>query len=471
MDIVRSTGKLTLARATKIVIGFFALVYFANKLGAERLGVFFLFQALLSVLTLPANFGINGAVEKRISEGEDPDRILGTAIAFKAFPLSITALFILLFGGRINEYVGGTIAMVLAGGIFLNEYANLTISTLNGELRVGDTAFVRLIKQLVWVPLGVVLVETGGGPEQLALAFLAGVTVQLAVGAFRISTSFGQPSVRHLVSIWDFAKYNVITSLGTQVNKRFDILTIGYFLGPSPVAAYKIAWRITSIMLVVTNSFVANIVPRVSSWYSEQEFTRIEKFVETSIYAAFLPVIPGVFGIFLLSNEVLGIIFGIEYVIAAEALIILSVGMLIKVLRQVYGRVLTGLDKIREASVISLAVVTTNIVGNLILVPRFELVGAALATSSGFLLGTVLLRYLLDRSITLKSPIRRLAHLVFASAIMYVVLQAVYTSFAITTVVSLFAIVCLGVIVYVATVLAVGESRRSPIEAYHALVT
>jgi len=137
MNIAQSSLKLFIAKTASAALQFIGITYFARELGAAPMGVFFLFQALLGMLAIPADFGLRGAVEKRISEGKSQGTFLSSALALKAIPIITIVLAIVSFRSLINNYIGADIAKLLAVAIVLQEIAQLSVVVLKGELRVG----------------------------------------------------------------------------------------------------------------------------------------------------------------------------------------------------------------------------------------------------------------------------------------------------------------------------------------------
>jgi O-antigen/teichoic acid export membrane protein len=159
---------MSLANVANAVVSFAAIAYFARTLGAEEIGVFFIFEALLNILILPADFGIRSAAEKRLSERTSPNSLLTTAFLLKSGPLLVIAAVILLLRGPINGYLGANVAVWLVVAIVTREFAQQGIQVLRGELRVGESAVPWLSQSATWAGAGVVLVDFGfGGRGQI----------------------------------------------------------------------------------------------------------------------------------------------------------------------------------------------------------------------------------------------------------------------------------------------------------------
>jgi O-antigen/teichoic acid export membrane protein len=150
------------------------------------LGTFFLFQALSTVLTDVADFGVGTAVEKRISEGQRSSAVLTTAIVLRVVALTVIVLGIVLLRNRINGYLGADFALYLAAAIAIATGGNLLLAVLRGQLRVEATAIMPLLNQVLWISSSLWLLTVGFGVEALVYGFIAGQLAVLLWGAYRV---------------------------------------------------------------------------------------------------------------------------------------------------------------------------------------------------------------------------------------------------------------------------------------------
>jgi O-antigen/teichoic acid export membrane protein len=241
MSIARSSLALFGTRSIGAVIGFGAIVVFARELGIAALGSYFLFQALLEVITLGADAGLKSAVEKRISEGEPAGDILGAGIAMKAVFLAVGATVVLALREPIAGYVGADLVVLLVCVAVLREFGRLTTFVLRGELRVPDSAMVELIQKGVYVVIGITLAFRGFGVRAPVYGLLAGYAVMLVVGAVRMDTRPGVPSTEMARSLLSYSQYKFVSQVGAIGYSWIDVLVIGMFLSPAAVGAYEVA--------------------------------------------------------------------------------------------------------------------------------------------------------------------------------------------------------------------------------------
>ncbi|WP_218644785.1 lipopolysaccharide biosynthesis protein [Natronomonas gomsonensis] len=459
LNFARAGGLLLGIEVLGAVIGFAATVYFAAALGATRLGVFFLFEAALATLATFSDFGLRGAVEKRISEGSEVGEMLAATLLLKLALLGVLAVVVIVFREPINDYVGAEVAALLVVAALLYELSVLSIHVLRGELRTEQTALLYFVRLVAYVAVSVVLIQFGYGAEALIYGLIASYLLMLAGGAARISTRLARPSRRHFRSLVDYAKYNGIWALGGHVYNTMDLLVIGYFLTQAHVAGYEIAWRLT-LMAGLVGGIVGNTVfAQLSAWRTRGEFGRIEGTVRESLTASLFLVVPAFFGVLLLSENLLGVVFGPEYVLAAGALVVLMGEKIVAAVNVVFDATIRAFDRPDIGAYATGVSLTVNIVLNVVLVPQYGLLGAAAATGLAMALNTAVLGVSLGRLHPVSFALRDIGWCVGAGAVMALALAGLTTIVPPTTAPALVGHVLLGGVVYFLVVLSSSSLR------------
>lgn len=453
LNFARAGGLLLALELVGVVVGFGSTVYFAGALGATALGVFFLFEAVLSTLGTFADFGINGAVEKRISEGGDADAILAAALLLKGGLLLGLVALVVPFRGVVNGYVGARVVVPLLVAAVLYQLSMLTVHVLRAELRADETAVLQFLRLATYVVVAVALVQFGAGAMALVYGLVAGYVVLLAAGVVRMETGLARPSVRHLRTLVDYAKFNGVWGLGGHVYNTMDILVVGLFLSGAHVASYELAWRVT-VMTGIVGGVVANTVfAQMSAWDAGGERERIAPTVRDGLAASLVLVIPAFVGVALLSEQILGLVFGPEFLLATAAFVVLMGEKLVAAVNNVFDAAVRAVDRPDVGAYATVASLTLNVVLNFLLVPRYGLVGAAAATGTAMAVNTLVLGGFLRRIVPLSFPTGVVAWCAGAAAVMGGVLVVAGTV-APATLPGLVAQVLLGGVVYGAVVLA-----------------
>jgi len=459
MNIARSSIRLFGVKVTNAVVGFLAIAFFARELGPEQLGTFFLFQAVLSVLIISTDFGIRGAIEKRISGGQPPDRVLGTALVLKLPLLLVTAVGVLFFRTRLNGYIGAPLTDFLLVALLLQDASELCKYTLRGELRVSETASIDLARQFTWVGVSVVLILLGFGLAGLIYGLLAGLGVVVVWGGYKLATGLGTPTVPTAKSLGSYAKYEVVLTVGWQIQNWVDTLLIGWFLGQSAVGRYEVAWRVAGITLLLTRAVSVSVFPKISSLDPETEANRIESIIRSVITPSVVIIIPALFGTAFLAGPLLRFLFGAEYVGASLTLVVLVFGMLLNAVQNMFSQALEGLDHPDLSMKTTVTTAAVNFVANVVLIQAFGILGAAIATAIAYGLGLAMHTLFLGRYVRIRIPRFELWWCTLAAVVMAGVLRVITRTFQPTSLVELLGLVALAAAVYVAVVLSSQQLR------------
>ena len=448
MNVSRSAFKVFISDFGSNVLGFILLLFLTRTLDAGILGSLFLFQALLGLLAIPVDFGIRSAVTKRISEGESAGDVVSTAILLKAIPVVAISGLLLLFRHRVNEYLGASLVSLLIITLFLQEAAKFSLNVIKGELRVGNIAIPSFARKLTFVGLAVIFVFLGYGVPGVIYALIAGYISMLILGVHRMSIVPGNWSWSIARSLWDYAKYVSVSMVSGLLYNWTDIAIIGLVLSQADVSTYEVSWRITGIVMLLSQAMAVSVFPKVSQLDSERNTDRIKNLIPEAISPVIFFVIPAFFGTLVLSRDILDIVFGQQYSVAWLVLIVLMGEKVIQSIHLIIGRALQGIDKPRLAANASVIAIMLNVVLNLAFVWSFGLIGAAIATLLSFTVNTALHWYYLSKFVEITLPFREIFWSVVASFAMAAVLLMMNTVIRIDSIITLSGFIILGILLY-----------------------
>lgn len=448
MDIARSSLKVFTSEILVFLLSFLSLIYYARELGSANIGVFFLFQALLFMLSKPADLGLRFSAEKRISEGEKPASFLGTATVMKAGILVVILVGLYLVRGHVAEYLGADLVGLLAVALVLQEMGGLMKNAISGELRVGKTAYLDFTYHFIKYAGGALLVYLGFGVRGLIVSLIVGLFVQFLLAFRERNTKFGRPGREEMYSLIDYAKFTIIPSVGGQIYQWMDIMIIGFFMAYTAVGAYEVAWRVAGPVLILSQSIGVVIFPQMSSWDSAGSKEAIESLFSRVLTPSLLLVFPSIFGTVVFSKEILALVFGSEYRIAWLALIVIMVGKIPGSLRSLTGKSLYGLNKPEYVTLASAVELVLNVALNVVLVLQFGIVGAAVGTLVSVSIGTLVRMYYLSRLIDVSIPYDELGWCVVASIAMAALLYAGRAVVAVDSIVRLAGFILTGAVLY-----------------------
>lgn len=471
MNLHRAVSGVFAAKVIRVFLVFSGTVIFARRLGPSGLGAYFLFEVLLGLGSIIADFGLRGAVEKRLSETDVSGDILTSAIFLKIPPLLLVMAIVFAARGALRGYVGNDIAFLLIVALVLNEIGELTIFSLRGQKAVAKTAFVLVPRDVIWFAVSLILVLRGFGFLGLIYGLILGLAVMSLTGLILLSAAIEVPTQETMASLLHYARYNFVSHVGGYAYNWLDVAIIGLFLSQASVGTYEVAWRVSSLILLFSGAIGAALLPQFSEWSSLNDVDRIEHVLSRALTASLGIAIPAFFGVLLLSDEILKYLFSPEFTIASGVIIVLMIEKSFQMVHAVIGRALQGLDRPDLSARATVITICLNGVLNTGLVIYGGILGAAIGTTLSFGFNTFLHARYLQKFMDIRIEYRLLSWWVTSSLIMFGVLWIVTTLYPVTSLARLIILVVGGGTIYGVIVLLKKTVRDRAISASRGLIS
>jgi len=388
-------------RVSNVVLGLILSIMMARLLGASGYGVYSYVLAIITVISIPAQFGIPKLVIRETAKAQvNQDWALLRGL-WKWSSLAVFLLSILLIGLCV------LIALSLTDTVSAQElnifYLGLLLIPLIslGSLRAATLQGLRhivlgqlpesIIRPTVLIILVIALSTT---VEQDALltpfnamgAHVVAVFIGFLAGAWFLLNKI--PPEIHGVERYRFQHHDwfhailplALTAGMNQVNNYADIIMLGLYYPAEDVGFYRIAIQgglLVSFGLQISAMFVS---PYIARLHARGELRQLQQIVTISAIAAFIIALVAVLLFTFFGEPILGYFFGGDFVQAYEALLILAAGQLINAF---FGPIaillnMTGNEK-STAKGMAIAA-SANILLNFILIPPYGMEGAAIAT-------------------------------------------------------------------------------------------
>jgi len=161
-----------------------------------------------------------------------------------------------------------------------------------------------------------------------------------------------------------------------------DTLMVGGILSASYAGLYSVSHNISQLISFPLGALLIMYIPVLSGLYAKKRFDEIK--INYSIVTKWLCSItmPLFIFLFLFPESTIGFLYGSNYVFAADALRILSLGFIINNFAGPCGATLVSMGKSKFIMYATLSTAVLNIILNFILIPIFGIVGAAIASAS-----------------------------------------------------------------------------------------
>ena len=249
-----------------------------------------------------------------------------------------------------------------------------------------------------------------------------------------------------------------LPSLVSTIYLQMDKVMIEWLSGDtSQIAFYDQAEKIVMIPLTFITVLSTVLMPRIANEFANNNKEEINKLLTKACRASLFMAFPLMFGIAAIANDFIPWYLGAEFVDTANAIMILSPIVLSNTLVGLSGtQYFIATNQIKILLISNTLASVLNIIVNMLLIPRFGYVGAAIATVvSNYTL--VIVQYTaLSKQLSVGSMFKNTFRYFFASIIMFVIVISIgliRDSTPITTIIQIFT----GMIVYFISMMAIKD--------------
>ena len=170
-------------------------------------------------------------------------------------------------------------------------------------------------------------------------------------------------------------------NVATQIYINSDVTMLGLMLNDYYVGIYGVATKIYFMVKSILNAMITVVVPRLSYYKNNDRLSEFNVLCSKIFNSCLIFILPAILGLFLLSDNIVSIIAGAQYIEAGITLKILSMALIFAVFANFFANAILIVNKLEKyvlkATVIAAVV---NIVMNLAFIPLFKQNGVALTT-------------------------------------------------------------------------------------------
>jgi len=324
---------------------------------------------------------------------------------------AVAGWYILNYSGLIDET---DYSLLKIGMLMLPVWvmALLISGILRGSKHIVSSQVpLQVIRPLIYVfAVGVIFLGLGQfTATSILIAQLAGLGIALIVSVYYLKKNEGQilkePLQINYQNNWSKAALLLFfQGMAAALNTKFDILLLNNYCTKEEIAYYAIAVKVASLMGIMLLAVNLVIGPEISRLYNQNNIAKLEVLIRRSINLIFILTIPVglflvIFGPFVLS------LFGKEFGAGYPVLIIFVFVALVNVGAGSVGNILnmTGYEK--EVFYGVLISLLFNIVLNVILIPLFGIVGAAISTGTSIIIWNVVLWWFVKQKIGINASV------------------------------------------------------------------
>ncbi|MCF6410126.1 flippase [Pseudalkalibacillus salsuginis] len=388
---------------TSILLGMLLLIVLARFLGPSGQGQYTLVILLPQLLMTFMNLGVNTSTIYYVSREEiDVDSAvknnlyIGVFLSFVSILIGMVIAF--FFSDRFFEEASTTfllLSLIALPFMFLNIYFQTVFQGLQQFGVFNTILIITQLGTLFFVCLFIIVLDYG--LTGAVVAFILGHLITTVSIVYILYAKFGFRYEKGAFNLSYFKKSVLfglkahISNVMSFLNYRIDLLLLGYFLNPAAVGVYVTAVNIGERISILSQSLSTVLLPRIASVDDERDRNRVTSIL-TRNFLVFVLLLT--IGVFFFADWVIDLLFGVRYEKSSSLLKWLIPGVAALSIDRLLSNDIAGRGKPEVNMYVSLFNVLFNVGLNIYLIPLYGVVGAAVATTTTYILSLIIKIYL-----------------------------------------------------------------------------
>jgi len=395
--LVQGSAIALATRVAGVALGYLATILISRTLGAEGYGIYSIALAWALLLVVPARAGLDTAALKFAPiylERQDYPRLRGFISFAAACVLCLSAL-----AGTaviVAERLGLTsippgVSTATALTIFPVAALALVVAMLRAERRIFASQFYeQVLRPAVLIMLLVAAVLLARPISASTAVFLgaASAFAALVAGALHARRALPLSAGDRDYSEWrqwlSLGGVLLATTVVQEALNQVDIVMLGYLASPRDAGLFAAAWRIASLESFAVAALTTVSGPLIASHFEKRDYAALASIARSTARVGFVAALLICLPLALAGPLILSL-FGPEFAVAYPALLWLLVGGIANAFTGSVAYLMTMTGRHSHALRIFAGALAIGFVLNLILIPRFSIIGAAIASTAATL--------------------------------------------------------------------------------------
>lgn len=384
--ILKNTSFLTGAFILQKVISFLYFVFIARRIGPVDLGLYDPLKSLIPILLILIDFSLSAVMTREIARApEKASHFVGNIIAVKGV-FALAVMFIVGLVTVLGNFDTQTrnILYVVGMIVVLDTFTLTFFAVFRGLQNLLFESIAIIVNQVLTIGFGATALLLGWGLKGLFLATLLGSVFNFVFSTVILKRKAGIV----LMPRWDketiktFLKMALPFAIAAMLVKAFSY-TDRYLLlglaGKQYVGWYITAHKLTFALEFIPSAFAASIYPAFSALYISSKEMLARTF-EKSMHYLMILSLPLSAGVISLSDRLIKQLYTEAFTAAEAPLRIMISGLVVIFLNFPVGALLNATNRQSKNTLNMGITVIVNVGLNLLLIPKYTFIGAAVST-------------------------------------------------------------------------------------------
>lgn len=388
--------KVLVLRIFGVLLFFSLTLFLTNNFDPDLVGKYDFSRSLLLLFGGICVFGMHQSIvyysgHLTSKDAIDNLKFIYKKMVFIVFALALLMLFVFyclsndfinwFFKKRVSEIVIKTIS-----ALFFYSITMLNIDVFRAVNKIYTSELYRNVYRNLPFLIAIIAIYYTQNQMYLVDVFLLNFIILSLVSSLILFRYFSKTTnINHQItfsykSILKRSGPMAVSAIAYILMQSVDIILLSKFTDFKMVAYYSVGIKLTTMLSLVLASVNTVQAPKIAELFSLKDYKQLDDLIRKSTRLIMGLTFPGIVIILILSNFILNL-FGEKYIIAQSALLILLVGQSFNALCGSVGTYMNMTGRQNVLQKILLTAFTLNLVLNLVLIPKYGINGAAIATS------------------------------------------------------------------------------------------
>lgn len=385
--VYKNTLYLGSAEIISKALQFVVMLYAARELTQHEFGAFNFALALSFIATILADMGVNMLLVRSVARDKALlDKYVVNALFLKsifsvgAFLLVWMALLALGYGGQTLD-----VALIMLLFAILSSFTDFIYSIFRAFERMEFDSFLKIVRMVLLAAFSLGVLIKGLGVVAFSLMFLVVECMVILIGFIIISKKF---VTKRLRLSWLDSGYREkirkdafpfgLSAMFGGLYFYASVLILSFLRGELEVAKFSSAYNIALALLFIPTVYTNALYPVLSRFFVESK-RKLTLAFEKSLKYLFIASLPISVCFLLLSEKIMGLLYGSKYVDASIVLQIIGCYIILKFANFLFGMVLSSADRQWERMKAQGMVASINLLLCAVLIWEWGFIGAAWA--------------------------------------------------------------------------------------------
>lgn len=396
--IIKNTLWLFAGEASGRLIKMGLIIYAARNLGTSGWGIFSYAISIASLLMIFSDIGIDSLIAREIAQKKENHRMfISAAFLLKSIMLILSIILVIFISPHISNIPEATnLFLIIAIIFFFDTIRNIGFAINRVLEKMEKEMLTKVIMNLVILGLGIILINMNPFPISLAIAYaigsISGAILILAIVRKNIIEFITKINIKTLKLVLSTTLPFAIIALIGSIMSNTDIFMLGIWKTPEDIGLYSAAQRFFQFILIIPSMIATATLPLMSK-LANKDNEKFKTVLEKTLSIFVMIGVPTTFGGLILANQIIPLIFGLGYIEAIPVFQILMIMLLAYFPLILLTNSIFVYNQQKKLVLASIFGVFANVVLNFLLIPKFGITGAAIAT----LISTTTVTYVMWR--------------------------------------------------------------------------